>query len=205
MLEAWPNPAAPEDANVANEQQQNQVNNQDAVSPLGKHGAARRRLAKAGVGAAGILWTLESKATYQQGMVCSAPSGSLSTGLQSTYAAKAACQGLAPDSWYKLSGSWPCSDKIRFKHVFPCSGSNMSTYGNATMLELLGGQTFDTYGLGAELVATYLNVLSKKISFLTEQDVIDMWTQIQHGSYKATAKVSWNAQELKYYLASTHY
>ena len=204
MLEAWPNPAAPEEANVANEQQQDNMNEQ-AVPSLSKHGAARRRLAKAGVGAAGILWTLESKATYQQGMVCSAPSGSLSTGLQSTYAAKATCQGLAPDTWAKLSGSWPCSDKVKFKHVFPCSGSTMNTYGNATMLELLGGQTFDTYGLGAELVATYLNVLSKKISFLTEHDVIDMWTQIQRGSYKATPKVSWNAQELKYYLASTHH
>lgn len=52
---------------------------------LNGHGAARRRLAKAGLGAAGVLMTLESRATLHHGPICVAPSAALSTGADSTY------------------------------------------------------------------------------------------------------------------------
>ncbi len=173
--------------------------------PLSKHGAARRRLGKAGVGAAGVLWTLESKATYHQGMMCAAPSRALSTGLKSSYGEKPVCQGWPPSVWCKIGHFWPCSDKIMFSSVFPCKGDNRNTYGRVSMLDLLGGKNFDRYGLGAELVAAYLNVMSGKISFLTPEMIIDMWVQVQKGSYQPAPKIWWNAQQLKYYLDSTHY
>jgi len=207
MLDHGRSAAVPEDANVANEHRPDQPNTtpQPPQPSLGKRGATRRRLAKAGVGAAGILWTLESKATFNQGMTCAPPSGSLSTGLKSSYGQRSTCQGWPPKVWRTLGHFWPCSDKVMFASVFPCRGNNKLTYGKMSMLDILEGKHFDSYGIGAELVAAYLNVLSRKISFLTEERVIDMWMQIQRGGYQAAPGVVWNAQQLKYYLSSTHY
>jgi hypothetical protein len=80
---------------VATENQEN--NGNAAPLSLSERGATRRRLAKAGVGAAGILVTLESRAMSP--MMCKAPSGALSGGLSSHYGPAPVCQGLSPGYW----------------------------------------------------------------------------------------------------------
>lgn len=207
--------AVPEDATVATQQRQD---NPDDLPPgpppavhdeagLGRRGAARRRLTKAGLGAAGVLWTLESQATnYGKDMVCKAPSGAVSTGLKSTKGPKSTCQGWPPSAWCLVGHYWPCSDKIAFDSIFRCTTTaTQRTYGRVSLMDVLKGKSWDNYGLGAQLAAAYLNVMTRKITFLTEEDVRDMWRQIQRGLYQASPEVPWNAKQLAHYLDSTHY
>ncbi|MBQ5948159.1 hypothetical protein [Massilia sp. ST3] len=179
----------------------------DQTTPptLDARGAARRRLGKAGLGAAGVLWTLESKATMSYGAICVAPSAGLSGGLDSTYGPKPTCIGRSPGYWKQAHHSWPCSRRIKFSEVFPCYGANKNTYGAATMLTMLGNVSFDKYNLGQHLVANYLNVISKKSSFLSVKTLVEMWTELQStGQYSPAPDVFWNAEETKRYLERTY-
>lgn len=174
------------------------------LAELGKRGVARRQLAKAGLGATGLLWSLESKAT---GLVCKTPSAFYSTGLKKSHTGpKRYCEGWPPSVWCAIGSYWPCSDKIMFASVFPCTtNQTRKVYGNATMLSVLKGKSTDVNGLGAQLAAAYLNVLSKKISVVDEQDLLNMWRDIQKGAYEVSPKVFISWKELSDYLKSTHY
>lgn len=202
---------------MADQHQQNEVNDPRPAeqAQLGKRGLARRRLGKAGIGAVGVLWSLESKATN---FACHAPSGFYSTNLQAKKTAmpggkhlsasgpKATCQGWPPSVWCAIGSYWPCSDKIKFDSVFKCTTwSSWAIYGNVSMLDILQGKCSDPDGLGAQLVAAYLNVLSKKISVVDEADLIDMWRQIQVGGYKISSTMIMTRSELSAYLNSTNY
>jgi hypothetical protein len=179
--------------------------------PLGKHGAARRRLAKAGIGVAGVLSTLESHAALSP-MMCKSPSGALSGGLSSNYGPKPVCNGLSPGYW-KNHTSWPCSRNILFADVFYVRGdrstctikANQASYLCTTMLTLLSPQSYDRYNLGMHVVATYLNILSRRINFLSVETLSSMWYDVQtKGHYSPVAGVYWNAQQVKNYLQATH-
>lgn len=173
------------------------------MPPLSPSGAARRRLTKAGLGAAGVLLSLDSRATMKP-MVCFSPSAGYSGKLSSNYNKNVVCGGKSPGYWKNHSG-WPCSRDRDFDNVFACNGSSLSTYGSKTMLEVLQGCSFDKYNLGMHLVATYLNVLSGRISFLSVKTLVDMWGQLQNnGYYKPAANVFWNAEQTKKYLEATH-
>lgn len=172
---------------------------------LDARGAARRRLGKAGLGAAGVLWTLESRAAMKAGAICEAPSAALSGGLDSTYGPKTTCIGRSPGYWSRAHHAWPCSRTITFAEVFPCYGANKDTYGKATMMEVLVDKSFDRYNLGRHLVANYLNVLSGKSSFLSVATLVEMWTELQAtGQYSPAPKVYWTAEQTKRYLESTY-
>lgn len=190
------------DAIVVNDPQHNDVKNM--MPPLNKQGAARRRIAKAGIGAAGVLWTLESKATYGHGFKCATPSAAVSAGISGDVR-KSTCQGLPPYTWCKIGHFWPCSDKIKFSAIFKCQYKYANTYGRVTMLDLLEGKQFDGSGIGRELVAAYLNVLSGKIPFLTVEKLKEMWWDLQNGGFSPQPGITWNALGLSNYLSSTHY
>jgi hypothetical protein len=191
---------------------EHQDNDKKAVPmPLGKHGAARRRLAKAGIGAAGVLYTLESHATMSP-MMCKSPSGALSGGLSSHYGPKPVCKGLSPGYW-KNHSSWPCSRSALFSSVFYVAGdhsscsvkANQASYLCTTMVSLLSPQGYDRYNLGMHVVATYLNILSRRISFLSVETLSAMWYDVQtKGHYSPVAGVYWSAEQVKSYLESTH-
>jgi hypothetical protein len=192
---------------VASENQEN--NGNAAPLSLSERGAARRRLAKAGVGAAGLLVTLESRATMTP-LICKSPSGALSGGLSSNYSRTTTCAGLSPGYW-KNHTSWPCSRNIMFATVFggnanACTAKTLNkSYECSTMLNLLSKQTFDKYNLGMHLVATYLNVMSGKISFLSVETLQKMWSDLQKtGRYSPAQGVYWSAEQVKNYLANTH-
>lgn len=172
---------------------------------LNAHGAARRRLAKAGLGAAGVLWTLESRATLNSGVICSSPSAALSGGLSSTYGPPPNCQGRSPGYWSRPHHAWPVDRKTTmFSDVFDCWGKTLNTYGSMTMSQVIVTKD-DKFNLGRHLVANYLNVMSGKTSFLDVPTLERMWNEIQAtGQYSPAPGVYWTAEETKRYLESTY-
>ena len=189
---------------MSTEDQAKGANTTPSISP---RGAARRRFTKAGLGAAGVLWTVESRATMSP-MVCFSPSAGYSGKLgklNSNYnSQKVVCSGKSPGYWKNHDG-WPCDRDKDFDSVFACTGQNMMTFGSKSMLEVVKGCDFDKYNLGVHLVATYLNVLSGRISFLSVKTLVDMWAQVQRsGYYKPAANVYWSAEQTKQYLEATH-
>jgi hypothetical protein len=175
-----------------------------APAPISAHGAARRRFAKAGVGATGVLLTLAS----QPGMastICTTPSGSLSGGLKSHHGPAPVCSGVSPGYW-KNNTPWPagCTPDTLFGALFTCLGSNQGSYGAATCMTMLSHQDFDRSNLGMHLVAAYLNVLSQRVSFLTLETLRNMWNEWQSsGYYTPTAGVKWNSAQIVMYLSGT--
>jgi hypothetical protein len=183
---------------------EDQAGRADQAAPMTPRGAARRRLAKAGLGAAGVLWTAQSHAGMAP-LVCTSPSAALSTGLQSNYGNKPKnCAGKSPGYW-KNHGGWPVPSDTQFNAVFNCSFKNDSTYGSSTLLEIVSGRDFDKYNLGMHLVVTYLNVRSGRIGFLSERTLLQMWSELQSaGVYQPAKGVFWSAEQTKRYLESTH-
>jgi hypothetical protein len=181
-----------------------QTSRADAAPSLTDRGVARRRLTKAGLGAAGLLWTLDSRAGMKT-MVCVSASGALSGGLNSNYITKAPnCDGKSPGYWKNHDG-WPIEREKAFKDVFNCNSVNAETYGNKTLLQIVQGCDFDKYNLGMHLVSTYLNVLSGRIGFLSVQTLQKMWSELQSPGYYTPAKgVFWSAEQTKNYLEATH-
>lgn len=138
-------------------------------------------------------------------LTCVSASAAMSSGLNSSYAngPKPTCAGKSPGYW--SNHSWPCSRDTLFNSVFSCSFSNDSTYGSATMYEIVRGCSFDKYNFGMHLVATYLNVLSGRIGFLSERTLVQMWNQLQNrGFYEPAKGVFWGWEKTKEYLESTH-
>jgi len=176
----------------------------DGAPTLTPRGTARRRLTKAGLGAASVLWSLDSRATMKP-MVCVSASAALSGGLSSNYAdTTAKCAGKSPGYW-KNHGGWPCDSDKAFSAVFGCGGKYALTYGKKSLREIVQGCDFDRYNLGRHLVATYLNVLSGRIGFLSVATLQQMWSQLQSPGYYQPAKgVFWNAEQTKRYLEATH-
>lgn len=171
------------------------------AAPMTPQGSARRRLAKAGLGAAGVLWTTQASAAR----VCMSASAALSGGLASRKpdAASVTCEGRLPDYW-KNQGGWPVSTDTLFGSIFSCSEWNSSTYGSATLLELVKGCEFDKYSFGMYLVATYLNVKQGWTSYVSERTLLKMWTELQStGHYQPAKGVYWDAETTKKYLEST--
>ena len=208
---------------------EHQDNDKIGTAPsLTKRGAARRRLAKAGMGA-GVLATLESKSAMAS-MVCKSPSGSLSNGLSTShYGPKApVCNGLSPGYWKQWNHAWPVARDIMFSSVFytvpsttPCPVRDTSSksgkynkynlpyqpgsYACASMADLLNHQDFDKNNVGMHLVAAYLNIMSGKIDFIKVTSLQTMWNELQtSGRYCPTAGVYWDNSQVAAYLSSIH-
>jgi hypothetical protein len=73
------------------------------------------------------------------------------------------------------------------------------------MMGLLSPQSFDKYNLAMHAIATYLNIKSGKINFLSIEALLNMWYEVQtKGYYSPTAGVNWSAEQVKNYLQATH-
>jgi hypothetical protein len=175
---------------------------------LSSAGAARRRFGRAGVGVSGVVLTLVSQPGMASPLMCTSASGSLSHGLSSKPAnAKLVCAGVSPGFWKSAGRTWPapCTREKLFSSVFPHGGTSL--YQTGSMLAMLTNNdpSKDPYNLGMHLVATYLNVLSGKISFLTVDGLKKMWNDlVTYGHYVPSAGYSWTALDVKNYLQSTH-
>jgi hypothetical protein len=204
---------------VANENQQNDVQQPAGVPPiasvtdaaLGARGASRRRFARAGAGVTGVLLTLAS----HPGMACSVnqgPSGwhsantAKSKGMQLSHTVTAPSSGLPPSTWCTRS-SWPCNTSVRFGSVFNCNSSNTAIRNATLMAHCAGraGTSGDKGKIAMLLSAAYLNVLSRRSPFLTQQTLNNIWTEYQSkGTYTPMAGVTpWNAVTIVTYLTGT--
>lgn len=166
-------------------------------------GAARRRLAKAGLGAAGVLWTAQSHAID---FTCVSASAALSGGLDSNKvdSGSVACEGRSPGFWKNHSG-WPVPNSMLFSSVFSCPEPLSSTYGSATLLAMVEGCDFDKQNIGKHLTAAYLNVKSGKIGFLSERTLLQMWNELRtSGHYQPVRGVFWDVDKTKEYLEGTY-
>ncbi len=195
---------------MANDQQEsgNEPQQQLPQVPpaMARHGATRRRLAKAGLGAAGVLWTLESHATLKKtGFVCESASAYDSAGLNSNVATEQRCNPLSPTSWCYIQHSWPCSKTKKFHEVFKCNDRRFQyTYYKDSLLEVMNAK-YDSYNIGRHLAAAYLNVTSKRIDFLDVPTLQRMWNELKvSGHYKVSPNQYWTVREVRDYLVAVH-
>jgi hypothetical protein len=192
------------------------VNHQDRDSATGVAGAphnpGRRRFASTGAKASGVILTLASA----PGMAteCRSPSGSVSGTLKSSPGTQTVvCAGLSPGYWKNWPQAWPpgCYPEASgtraattFASVFP-NGST-SLYQTGTLMEVLKSNEKgeDPYNLGAHLVAAYLNVKSRKINYLTVEQLKTIWHNLYtYGYYQPKAGERWYAERVAQYLEST--
>jgi len=214
---------------VANENQKNALDQQSAASAdavmLGARGASRRRFARAGAGATGVLMTLAS----QPGMaceVCRTPSGyqSVVKGASKTNAnavvsakpnAAVVCEGWTPTRWYnsldKYNKSYPSWRSVQFGSAFPCSDSTIRYASAETLLSLCRGYGSNgvtinqSSTLAMWLVAAYLNAEFGKSSFLKTPMLVAIWSEFQSKkTYTPTAGVTpWTYADIILYLSGT--
>jgi hypothetical protein len=194
---------------VANDQQQSGSEPQQQQIPqapaMPKHGATRRRLAKAGIGAAGVLWTLESHATLKRtGFVCESASAHISAGI-SNNATEQRCNPLSPSVWCAIAYGWPCNKTKKFHDIFTCNERRFAdTYYKASLLDVMNAK-YDSYNIGRHLAAAYLNVISKRIDFLDVPTLQRMWNELKvSGHYKVSANQYWTVGEVRNYLVAVH-
>ncbi|MBC7686067.1 MAG: hypothetical protein H7176_12665 [Bdellovibrionales bacterium] len=170
-----------------------------ATVPLTPKGAARRRIA--GLGVSGVVMTVASNHAMA-GLVCKSPSGALSGNLNSQRP-DVVCNGVSPGFWKNHPEEWPAEVRKndRFSKFFPCHG----VLSGVSCMDILSHQDADQNNVGMHIMATYLNVCSGRITFLTRQAVLDMWTKYNtYGTYTPTSgAIPWSGQDLVVYLTST--
>lgn len=164
-------------------------------------GASRRRFARAGLGVTGALVTITSRAGMGAD-ICTAPSGSLSGGLQSGKPdTSVACAGRSPGYWKNHDG-WPVNKLLAFGAVFTCSST--SPYNTCALEDILVPKQWDNNAIGRHLAATYLNIRSGKIGFLTERQIQRIWDDLNGpGYYQPKPGVNWYAEDVVDYLEGT--
>jgi hypothetical protein len=170
-----------------------------AIPPLSPQGASRRRLA--GLGVSGVVMTVASNHAMAA-LVCKSPSGALSGNLNSQ-TPDVVCNGVSPGYWKTHPNSWPSQVKTTdlFSQHFACTGP----LSGVKCMQMLSKQAEDKNNVAMHIMATYLNVLSGRISFLTPQAVLDIWAQYNtYGTYTPHgATTPWSGSQLVDYLAST--
>lgn len=180
---------------------------QPAVEPtptaqISASGAARRRFARAGLGATAALVTISSKAGMAADAAgCAAPSGSMSGNLSRAGGSTVACEGRSPGYWKNHNG-WPCSGSLKYGAVFSCNSN--SKYNDCSLKDMLVPKKWDQHGLGRHMVATYLNILSGKIGFLTVPALQVIWQDLTgRGVFHPTPGVNWYTEDVVDYLKGT--
>lgn len=186
-----------------NGQQHENMDDKNATgsSIKGPVNAGRRRFARSGVAASGIIATLSSGPVL--GAVCKSPSAALSGNL-SNHHQETMCAGRSPGYW-KTKHTWPVSKDLKFSQIFtPYLGSPLNTM---TLLEVLSvnGKSSDAYNLAMHLVAGYLNYKMGWSPFLTDSRLQSMWIELNTGDklFEPTAGVRWTAEQVVSYIQST--
>ena len=186
------------------------------VGPQGDTGApanaGRRRFARGGAAATGIVLTLTSRAGMAGPALCKSASGSLSNG-HNSHAPTPTCLGVSPGYWAQNS-DWPATvtRATPFKTYFQCGG--MPYYSSVTFGDILLGGAKDQYGhvadpqnLGMHIAAAYLNSISgpHNDSFLKLPALQSMWNALHTGNmmYSPSGGVYWSASDVVIYLKKT--
>jgi hypothetical protein len=181
----------------------------------------RRRLIKAGLGAAPVLMTVVNRSAFATGLrggKCTTPSayGSINTSRQDkTYS----CTGRTPGYWKQSQKfyEWPTpyypttvggwgGHKATLFGASIAFGAVMSTFNGSTLLAVLdSGGNDDNTALARHIVAALLNAASGKTSaVLSVSAVQNIWKEfITKGYFEPTAGVKWNAAQITAYLVTT--
>lgn len=165
---------------------------------------ARRRFAKSGLAASGVILTLASRPVLggDAPLACKSPSAWIS-GNGSTHGPEPVCMGRSPGYWKNHANRWPISPDTRFKDIFT-DCSPRSVYFKYTMRELCAPHHDDKHNLGMHLVAAYLNALMGWTPFLPIATIRAMFTEWQSTWYfSPTAGVKWDAAQIVEYLTAT--
>jgi hypothetical protein len=181
----------------------------DISAGMSAKGAARRRFAKAGAGAsAGAILTLASQPAMAT-LVCTSASGAVSGNL-SRHNQSVACAGLSPGYWKTHHSAWRgayTNGQSLYKLTFPttsrCSQLNVYTcFDIVDPIKVTNGH--DPNNVAMHIMATLLNVRSRRIGFLTENQVLAIWNSYAAtGIYKPTSTVTWGGAQIVAYLTST--
>jgi len=166
--------------------------------------AGRRRIARAGIGAAGVLLTLESRVAMATGPKCVAPSAAaLSHGGNSNYVEKGRCTAIGPKDWVRFADSWPCSKHIKFGALFKCRGTDVQ-YGEIELIKILSEDTYNEF-VGRAVATTYLNILAGKLTVMNDRTLFKMWDDLQSRQvYSPVPNVYWTPYDVRIYLESTY-
>lgn len=164
--------------------------------------AGRRRIARAGIGAAGVLLTLESKVAMATGPACIAPSAAaLSRGAISNYVEQGRCDALKPEDWVQRE-QWPHPKGEQFGQLF--SGAN-AEYAQVTLSEMLSLDVHRHF-IGRAFVTTFLNIRSGMLTVMDENTLFKMWDDLQANHvYMPNPSVTWVPAQVHAYLESTYF
>lgn len=161
--------------------------NAPALPPAG---AARRRFA--GLGASGVILTLASQPAMASSLMCNSLSAAGSA-VHSQSTTPIVCNGLSP-GYYHIAANWAgtgIDPNGMFKNYFSTAGVGrllipytmlQIVNGNWAIKSVTGKITYpttnpDAYNVARHVIATWLNVLSHRVSFFTVEKVMGMWSE----------------------------
>lgn len=195
---------------MANQEQQNDSGVSDGASQphaISPQGAARRRFAKVGLGASGVIMTLVS----QPGMaanVCTPPSGFLS-GAWASQNPNSVCFGRSPGYWKEHPELWAATlGEVKFSRTFTLS-SHTAALSPYTLFEVVDSTKVpndaDKHNVAMHIVAAFLNARYDKVSVLPEARVREIWNEYSStGFYTPNAGAAkWDGEAIVKYLKST--
>jgi len=112
------------------------------------------------------------------------------------------CNGIPPATWCKTA--WPsgCSPSDAFSKHFGCNIG--SEYAKKTCGEIIVGAGCDPSRMGQYMLAAYLNILSRRVNFLSIQTLQEVWGEwVANGYYAPMAGQQWYANDIVGYLRGT--
>jgi hypothetical protein len=186
---------------------------------LDPQGIARRRFARAGAGAAGVILTLHSQpgmAAFSKTM-CNSPSGYMSMRPGASAEPQMSCSynrshgywKTHPNEWKTTAGM---DSSAKFSSFFICSGSYVAL-ANVTMMQVIDPtraiKAIDRNNVAMQCVAALVNARASRNAgiptVLPEDRVIEIWTQfVTKGYYSPGAGMAqWGGADIAAYLVST--
>lgn len=202
-----------------------------AAGELAPAGLARRRFARVGAGATGVLLTLSSPSGMAQ-VAC--VTGSVGTSHTTAYThapdITSTCGGMSPGFYLNNPDQWPsdipATTSLKFQDIYVVN-SSYATLGGLTLMEVfqvgngnpignakksstptLVSEDPDPENVGRHFLAAYLNLKSDRADVLDETTLKRMWREYVEtggghiGYYQPSATVKWYAKDLVHYLTT---
>lgn len=176
---------------------------------MSPQGAARRRFARAGMGASGVIMTLAS-APGMATTVCRPASGFLSGTWASNHPKALWCYGAKPVDWCANQDKWITYGRTdpakKFYNVFTCT-ANTSALKYYTLFQIVSGNcgTADRNEVAKYIISALLNARAGTTPVLDEARVFQIWNEYnQKLTYTPNAGAkAWGGAEIVNYLKST--
>lgn len=188
------------------------------VSPLEPKGVARRRFARVGAGATGVILTLHSQpgmATFSKSL-CKSPSGYMSMKPGTSAKPQVSCSSNRSHGYWKThANEWKstaCIDPAaRFGKVFECG--RYAALSDVTLMGVIDPskavKSIDKNNVAMQCVAALLNARAAQFNgqptVLPEANVLEIWKQYAtNGAYTpGPGLLPWNGPVIASYLEST--